>query len=107
MAYITASEIQEGLTRLRIPMISSPCDPRQWTTLVGHDRQRVTVGGREGVLISYHLADPSPDDNTEVIVAFSYPELHRRAPDQIQLLIGNLFIPQEVDHERDRAITRY
>ncbi len=92
MAYITACEIKEGLARLKIPMVAARCECKQCYSLADHDRRCVTVGGRDGVLISYHLADPDPNDCQEVIVAFSYPTLHHPVSDQIQQMLTALFI---------------
>ncbi|MGE5653671.1 MAG: hypothetical protein ACM3ZQ_05300 [Bacillota bacterium] len=90
MSYISASVIQEGLIRLRIPLDIAHCDLTQFAALVEHDRQRVTVDGRDGVLISYHLAEPEPDDHHEIIIAFAYPELHQPVPVHIQKMINAL-----------------
>lgn len=101
MASITACEIKKGLSSLGIPMVTANCDHAHASTLTRYDRCRVTIGVREGVLISYHLAEPGPDEDKQVIVAFCYPSLHPLAPVQVQELVNTMFVRKEDPHERD------
>lgn len=66
------------------------CTPEQVEQLIRYDHHRVNVGGRPGVMLTYHWMSEDAAEPFMLHVVFQYAEKHPPAPPEIQAIIDQL-----------------
>lgn len=67
------------------------CDAATAESLLAYDKHLVTINGREGMLLSYHLeGQPLHPKDNRVYIVFQHVDAHPKAPAEIQDIVARL-----------------
>ncbi len=76
------------LERSGAEWIGAQCERHHVERLRGADHHVVTVEGRRGVLLSYHLWTEPPPSPSRVYILFQYADRHPTAPGDVQQMVA-------------------